>query len=218
MLIGWVLLALLLGLGIWGFRRVFVGYPAPPGPTHRLSKREMAFLAAAADAVYPPGGAIPPSGTEAGIPAHSDSYVAAVGPTMGTLMRLLFFLVVHATLVFAAPGPGGRRRFSSLTADQRVAVLDGWRTSRLPPRRLVFTSLRAILAMGYFACPAVLRHLRVAPYAIESPVVEADLLYPPVGRGKDAIVYTAADLTPAGPVAPLQIDGAWHPDIAEPRA
>ena len=79
--------------------------------------------------------------------------MAAAHPRIRLLMHLLFFLIEHATLFFPAPGRGGRRRFSSLALEQRAAVLEGWRTSRLFPRRLVFASLRAILTMGYFALP-----------------------------------------------------------------
>jgi hypothetical protein len=130
-------------------------------------------------------------------------------------MRLLFFLVEHATLVAPAPGWGGWRRFSSLSPEQRIAALDGWRTSRHFARRLVFTSLRAILTMGYFSHPPVLRQLRVAPLAIETPVCEADLLYPPIGRSPEAIRWSAADLTPPSDGTPVDLDGPLHPAYAE---
>jgi hypothetical protein len=129
-------------------------------------------------------------------------------------MRLLFFLVEHATLVFPAPGPTGWRRFSALSAGQRVAALEGWRTSRLFPRRLVFNSLRAILTMGYFAHPPVLRALGLAPFAIESPVREADLLYPRVGARPETIPYRREDVVPPGPQPPLDPDGPVDPRYA----
>lgn len=213
----WMLWLLVVVAGVWAARRVFSGYPAPATPTRLLTRAEVAFVAAAADAVYPAGGDVPVSGTEARIPEHTDGYVRAIGGTLGTLMRLLFFMMEHATLVFAAPGPGGRRRFSSLSPEQRVAVFEGWAASRLPARRLVFTSLRAILSMGYFACPAVLEQLRLAPYAIESPIVEADLLYPRVGASRDTIGLTGRDLSPEAPAVPLDIDGPLHPDIVAGR-
>ena len=94
-------------------------------------------------------------------------------------MRALFFLFEHATLVFPAPGGlRGMRRFSALTRPQREAVLERWRTSRLFLRRLVFTSLRALCTLGYFASPGCCARLRLAPFAIETPVCEADLWYP----------------------------------------
>jgi hypothetical protein len=125
---------------------------------------------------------------------------------MRLLMRLLFFLMEHATLLFAAPPPRGRRRFSSLDAGQRTAVLESWRASRLFPRRLVFTSLRAVLTNAYLADPEVLRHLGLTPWAIVPPVAEADLLYPPIGRPKEAIRHRAttapSDGVPLDPAAP----------------
>lgn len=208
----WLALLAAAAYGLW---RVFGGHPRPARPPATLSRREIAFLAAAADALYPAGGAVPPSGTEAGVPSHADRYVGAVDPRTRLLMRLLFFLVEHATVFFPAPAPLGRRRFSALSHDQRVAVLEGWRASRYFPRRLVFTSLRAILTMGYFADPAVLRELGLAPRAIDSPLVEADLLYPRVGQGRETIPWTEADLTPPRVPAPLGPEGPLHPDYAE---
>ncbi len=212
--VAWILGAGLVAAGLW---RVFGGHPQPAEPPQRLSRRELGFLTAASDTLYPPGGAIAESGSEAGIPAYTDRYVASLPGPVGLLMRLLFFLVEHATIAFWAPGPAGWRRFSALSPEQRTAWLDGWRTSRLPPRRLVFTSLRAILAMGYFADPSVLRQVGLAPRAIDSPVVEADLLYPPVGRGPEAIRYRREDLTPPGAARVLALDAPLHPDYA-PRA
>lgn len=203
--------ASLIGWAVW---RVFGGYPRTEGPELTLAARELAFLAAAADATYPEGGSDLPSGSQAGIPAYADRYVASVPPTIGLLMRLLFFLIEHATLLIAAPGRGGRRRFSSLSPEQRGAVLEGWRTSSWFPRRLVFSSLRAILTMGYFSDPVVLRALHLGAKRIESPVVEADLLYPAIGAHPRTIAHRREDLAaPSG--VPLAADAPLHPDHAE---
>jgi hypothetical protein len=206
------LLAALCGLAAW---RVFGGYARPATRQRVLAAREVAFLAAAADALYPPGGALAPSGSEAGIPAYLDGYLALVPARVRRLMRLLFLLVEQATLVFPAPGPRGRRRFSALSAAQRGAVLEGWQRSRLFPRRLVFTSLRAVLTLGYLAHPPVARALGLAPRSIPVPVCEADLLYPPVGRGREAIPFGPADLTAPSDGRPLDPDGPLHPAWAE---
>jgi hypothetical protein len=95
-----------------------------------------------------------------------------------------------------------------------VAALEGWRTSRFFARRVVFTSLRAILTMGYIAHPPVLRELGLAPYAIETPVCHADLLYPPVGAPREAVPYGPEDLTPPSDGTPLRLDGPLHRDYA----
>jgi len=206
----WVLILLIVvALGAYRF---LAGYPRPPIALGALAPREYATIAAAAQASYPHGGAIVPSGLEAGIPAHVDRFVAAQPPATRLLMRLLFVLVEHASLVFPAPGYGGFRRFSGLRDEQQLAYLVGWQRSRLLPRRLVFVSLRAILTMGYFADPAVLRALGLAPRAMVTPVVAADLLWPRIGAPPSAIRYRAADLTPPSAAQPLGYEGPLHPD------
>ncbi|HZR83344.1 MAG TPA: gluconate 2-dehydrogenase subunit 3 family protein [Candidatus Binatia bacterium] len=213
-----VALLLFLGAALAG-RRFLSGYPARPAGARYLGGRELATVAAVASATYPKGGAVEPSGLEAGIPLYVDRFVAAQPPRMRFLMRCLFALVEHATLVFPAPGAGGRRRFSSLAPAQQVAVLDGWCRSRLYPRRLVFTSLRAILTMGYFADPAVLRELGLAPRAIPRTVCEADMLWPKIGERPESIAVTARDVVPAtaaAPVVPLGPHGELHPAYAAP--
>lgn len=206
--------ALIVGLLLAGLAlRVFAGYPRRPGLT-TLAPREAALVAAAAECVFPPGGAVRPSGAEAGVTAWVDGYVGTMPRATRILMRLLFLLVEQATLVFPAPGAEGWKRFSSLGPDPRRAALEGWGKSRFFPRRLVFTSLRAILTMGYFAHPAVLRELSLAPFAIDTPVREADLLYPPVGRGPEAIRFRPEDVDWTGETRPVGPEGPLHPDYA----
>jgi hypothetical protein len=212
-MLGWLLFAAAVG---YALARIFAGYPQRASGLRVLAGREAVFLDAAAQATFPPGGAIPPSGCDADVPAYTDRWLQVLHPRMRLLMRLLFFLVEHATIFFPAPAPRGWRRFSSLSAEQQTAVLEAWRNSRFFPRRLVFGSLRAILTMGYFSHPPVLRQLRLAPLEVEPRVCEADLLYPPVGRGPEAIVYGPADLTPPGDPPPLDPDGPLHPRYAEP--
>jgi hypothetical protein len=213
-----LLVALLLALG-W---RVFGGYPAPPPGIARLSRREAAFVGAAAEALFPRGGAVPPSGLDAGVPAWCDRWLAVLPVATRALVRALFALVEHATLVFPAPGWDGWRRFSALDAERRAAVLEGWGRSRWFPRRLVFTSLRAIVTQAYFADAAVLRTLSLAPREIQAPRHVADALYPPIGRSKDAVrvalhtveVHGPLDRPPA--LEPLGPHGALHPAYREP--
>lgn len=214
MVVGMWLLLLAGALG-YGAYRFLAGYPAPPIRCAALAPREYATVAAASLASYPRGGAIEPSGLDAGVPAHVDRFVAAQQPATRLLIRLLFALVEHATLLFPAPRRGGMRRFSALDEAQQVAYLRGWQGSRLLPRRLVFVSLRAILTMGYFADPAVLRSLGLAPRDFPTPVREADLLWPRVGEPRGSIRHRAGDVAPYGVEAPLGIAGPLHPDFAE---
>ncbi len=214
---GWVGLALAVATAVWGVRRLALGYPDPQFPHRRLARGEVALLGAAAEAMYPPGGAIDCSGREADVPGYLDRFLDASHPRIRTLMHLLFFCVEHATLVLPAPGPGGRRRFSSLEPEQQVAALAAWSNGRWFFQRLVFTSLRALLTLGYFASPAVMRPLRLVPLAIDTHVCEADLWFPPIGRGPEAIAYGRADLTPASDGTPLDPDGPIDPRYAEAR-
>jgi hypothetical protein len=219
--VGEVQVAITLALGLALGWRLFGGYPRPARPLRRLSRREVAFAAAASEALFPRGGAVPPSGLDAGVPAWIDRWLDVLPASTRLLVRCLFALVEHATLVFPAPGWGGWRRFSSLDAERAGAVLEGWRTSRWFLRRLVFTSLRAIVTQAYFADPAVLRALGLAPYAITPPVTTADALYPPIGRTRDAIrfrpeqveVHGPLDRPPAG--APLTLADPLHPAYRE---
>ena len=200
-----------------GLVRVFAGYPAASHPAQALRRRELALVAAVADAMFPPGGAIAESGEEADVAGYVDRLVEASQPRQRGLMRALFFLFEHATLLFPAPGGlRGLRRFSSLDRAQREAVLERWRVSRFFPRRLCFTSLRALCTLGYFASPGVLRALRLAPYAIETPVCEADLWYPPIGASRASLRRTRADLTPPSAGIPLAQGAPLAPGYAEP--
>jgi len=85
-------------------------------------------------------------------------------------------------------------------------------------RRLVFTALRAVLTMGYLGHPRALRHLRLAPLDFETPVVEADLLYPRVGAPRSSIALGPADLRSGEPAGPLDPAGPLHPDYAGGRS
>ena len=208
----WVVVAVLAALAL---RRIFGGYPPAGARYLYLSRREVAFLNAAGDTTFPRGGGIPASGSDADVAGYTDRWLALLPSRIRWQMRGLFLLVEHGTLLSPAPGWAGWRRFSSLSHAQRIAALDGWRTSRHFPRRALFIALRAILTMGYFAHPPVLRALRLAPLAIPTPVCEADLLYPPVGRPREEIRFGPADLTPPSDGTPVDLDGPLHPAWAE---
>ncbi|MFQ5513346.1 MAG: hypothetical protein ACE5FG_02825 [Myxococcota bacterium] len=209
---------LALGLGVtvvWVGLRLGWGYARPERPLEILHAGEYAFLAAVAEASLPPGGAPAPSGTEAGIPEYVDRYLTVLPRRLRRLMRALFFLLEHGTLLFPAGGLTGMRRFTCLPPTSRTRYLDGWRRSRLYARRLAFTSLRSVLGMAYLAHPAVQRDLGIAPLRIASPVCEADLLWPPIGQPPEAIRYTRENLDPPSSGEPLDPDGPLHPAFEE---
>ncbi|MBW2292627.1 MAG: hypothetical protein JRG94_09990 [Deltaproteobacteria bacterium] len=183
-----------------------------------LAPREVAFISSTAEVMFPVDGAIPFSGLEANLPGYADRFLSALEPRIRWQIRALFALFEHATLVFPAPGWTGFRRFSSLTFEQRELVLQGWFQSPQFIRQIVFVALRAVLTMGYLGHPVVMRHLRVAPYAIESPVCAADLLYPAIGAHPDQIPFTQSDITPASDGTPIDIEGPLHPDYLQRQA
>jgi len=205
----------LVGIAGYAASRLLLGYPRPAARPLLLSRPELAVVEAAAEAFFPPGGAIPLSGREVRIPDFVDHYMAAVPRRLRILMRMLLLLVEHGTILFPAPGGllgGGMRRFSRLSPEQRTAVLGGWQQSSLFARRLVFVSLRAILTLGYLASPAVLRALGLAPRDIPTPVCEADLLYPRIGALPSSIRFRASDLTPPSDGTPLGPSGPLRAD------
>jgi hypothetical protein len=206
----WLLFALFAAYTVW---RLFLGYPQPRRRYRLVAVREVAFLEAAAEATFPPGGAVPLSGREADLPGYADSFLGSLPKHLQLQVRALFMLYEQATIFFPAPGRAGRRRFSALSAEQRVAVLESWSKSRFFPRRLAFTALRAILTMGYLGHPIAMRFLRLAPFDFPTPVCEADLLYPAIGAHPDSIRLTREDLS-VSDGTPLDIEGAVHPDYA----
>ncbi len=188
-----------------------------PPDLQALSRREYAFVEAAADVMFPRGGALEPSGSDAGVARYMDSFVASQPRRLRVLIHLLFFLCEYAAVFFPLGGRAGFRPFTWLSPEARVRYLDSWRTSSWAPRRLVFTSLRAIVTLGYLADPAVLRALGLAPKAIESPACEADLLWPRVGERRDQLPYRREHLTDPSTGLPLALDAPLHPDYAEKR-
>ncbi len=188
--------------------RLFVGVPRPARPSRFVSNRELAFLDAAADTLLPAiddGLARP--GATAELADFVDRYVGALPPRQRTLIRLMLVFFEQSTLFFPARGPGGFRRFSKLSVEQRHRVLEAWASSRWAVRRSFFTALRAFVVMGVLGHEDNLRALGLAPWAVESPVIEADLLYPPIGEPSASIRLTEDDLAGVRDTRPLRDAG-----------
>ncbi len=194
-------LLLLIGLGLLGFWRALAGYAADASPRAVLARRETAFVQAAAEVLFPPSEELPLSGAQADLPGYADGYLADLPARQRGLVRALFALFEQATLIWPAPGPGGFKRFSSLSTEQRLAVLKSWQGSRSSLRRMCLTALKAVLILGYVGHPESLAALGLAPWKIDSPKVAADFLYPPIGQGPGAIIQTGS--AEAGDGAPL---------------
>lgn len=182
-----ILLVLLMGVGVVVFLRVAAGYPATAASFAVLARGEAAFLDAAGETFFPPDASMPLSGRHVDLPGYADRYLAALPARQRTLVRALFALFEHCTLVVPAKGRGGFRRFSSLSPEQRFEVLRGWETSGLYLRRMSFTALKAVLILGYVGHAQSLRALGLASWQIEPPQVEADFLYPPIGQRRDRV-------------------------------
>jgi len=130
---------------------------SPERPQRWLSRRERAIVAAAADAMFPPNGPIPLSGTEAGAVEYFDAYVGRQAKAQRFLVRLMLTFVELSPIVF---GPD-RGRFSKLGHPAQLRFLDGMAKSRIYFRRVVFVSLRALLTMAYLAHPDVARAMNM---------------------------------------------------------
>jgi hypothetical protein len=154
-------------------RGVFLGYPATGVPTRNLSRKEQAILAAAADALFPSGGPIPLSGTDAGAVPYLDAYVGRVDRTQRALMRLLFQAVEHGPWLL---GPRFAR-FTRLGVADRIAFLGKLAKSDLYFLRVIFLSLRVMLTMAYLANQDVARRMRIEtnlePFAPRAVAAEA---------------------------------------------
>lgn len=124
-----------------------------------LSRREQVIVGALADAFFPPGGAIPLSGREAGLVAYMDDYCKQLPAGQGRLVRLLFVFLEHSPWAF---GPR-RQRFSTLSLADRIEVLDRMRNSPIYFRRIAFLSMRTMLTMGYLADERVARRIGMVP-------------------------------------------------------
>jgi hypothetical protein len=171
-------------------REAFSGYPPPRLPAgSTLAAREQAFVAACADALFPPSGPIPLSGTEAGLVAYMDAYVARCPRTTRALIRLLFAFAEYGPWVF---GPR-RGRFTRLDQAARLAALEAMSKSPIYFRRIAFLSLRTMLSMGYLANAQVARQIGMLPDAAPFERVPP----PPAASGpSEAAHTTTTDLSP----------------------
>lgn len=169
-------------------RAVALGYPPAPLARPRIfSRKEQAIVAACADALFPPGGPIPISGTEAGLVEYLDGYVGGLPPVPRLLGRLLFHSVEHGPWAF---GPR-RVRFTSLRPEERIVALRELYESRHYFRRVSALSMRAMMTMGYLANPRVAELMRM----------RADLA-PFERRGKEPPPETTADSVPSSREVP----------------
>lgn len=157
-----VLLALAAaGAVLWIARAIFGGYPRSALHAVLLTNKEQAIVSACADALFPTGGPIPVSGTEAGLVRYMDGYLGRLPRLPRLLARLLLLSIEHGPWIFG-PRPA---RFTRMKPIERVAVLRAMARSSLYFRRLSFLSLRTMMTMGYLAHPDVARRMHIVPNA-----------------------------------------------------
>ncbi len=197
-------------LAVASQRRLFAGYPAPPSGLAILHRGEAAFLQSAAEVLFPEGASLPVAGVDAQLPLYVDRHLAALPATQRLQIRALLLLFEHLSLLLPARQPGGRDRFSSLPVNARLAVLERVASHRDDRVRLLFTALRAIVALGYLGHPANLQALSLAPFEIEPAVSDAELLFPRVGALPLSIRYGEGDRTDPEALGPLDPHGPCH--------
>lgn len=125
---------------------VVLGYPPARQGAPLLNAKEQAVLAASADAFFPGGGALPISGSEAGILGYMNTTLGASPPRTRLLLRLLLRLVEHGPWLFNLS-----RRFTRQSPAERIKTLQAWGDSRIYFLRISFTSLRTLVSMAYLA-------------------------------------------------------------------
>jgi hypothetical protein len=157
----WLAAALAVVLVACALRGIFLGYPRAALRGALLSRKEQAIVSACADALFPPGGPIPLSGTDAGLVRYMDAYLGRMPRLPQILARLLLISVEHGPWIFG-PRPA---RFTRLKPVERIAVLRAMARSSIYFRRLSFLSLRTMMTMGYLAHPEVAKRMHIVPYA-----------------------------------------------------
>lgn len=146
-------------------RGVALGYPRASLEGSVLSAKEQAIVSASADALFPSGGALPLSGTEAGVVAFFDDMLRHLPAQNRLLIRALLRFLEHGPWLFDA-----RPRLTSQSPTARIATLRAWSESRFYLLRIAFLSIRTLLAMAYMENREVAsrlgHHVDLDPFAL----------------------------------------------------
>lgn len=141
-------------VGSTAYRIGAVWWDQSADPDHRvLSTREAEIADAIADAMFPGDHLGMPNGTDVGVVATFDDYLAALHPQKTNLLRLL----LHAIDEMAIFDGLDLKPFRHRSRDERRAILAKWDGSGLTARREAFLGLKVIFAMGYCEAPEVVR-------------------------------------------------------------
>lgn len=123
-----------------------------------LTSIEQRVVVAASDAMFPRGGAIEASGSEAGVLDYFERMLAEMPPKNRALVRLLLVFIELSPLVFFFRLP-----FSRQGEDDRVATLEALATSPIYFLRITFQSLRTLVSIAYLANDDVARQVGAVP-------------------------------------------------------
>lgn len=127
----------------------------PAQPLRFLSRDQFSVLVAAIE-VWCPGAEGLPDGVELRIAEGIDEELSRQHPGLAGEIALLLGLLESGFVGLAVEGR--TRPFSQLAPAERLAVLDGWRTSRLQLLRTVHKSLVTLVNAAYWAHPATYAH------------------------------------------------------------
>jgi choline dehydrogenase-like flavoprotein len=164
-----LVLALVLILQLGLVLRFVLGYRPPPRPLAGLGRGTWAFVVAAGETLFPPGGAIEPSSEDVDVPGYLDTWMAGLPTRQQLLITLLFTAIEQGTLLLG-PGVGGKlRRFSGLDIEQRTAYLRRIEQHPLFPVRALLSALRTIFSFAYLDREPVQRALGIEPMPCEWP-------------------------------------------------
>lgn len=147
-----------LALGVALVRGWFLGYGAARPEAPSLNAKEQAVLLAAADAMFPRGGVLPISGSEAGVLRHIDATLRSSPTRIRLLLRLLFRFVEHGPWLLQLRG-----RLTRQTPARRVETLRSWAESPFYFLRVTFTSLRTLISLAYLADTRVIHEIGAEP-------------------------------------------------------
>ena len=118
-----------------------------------LSASHRRALRALGDTLLPSTGPGDPAGGDV-VPAAVDELLAAMTPAdLRRVGALLTFFDYSAVTRYG-------RRFSALGTDRRRRYLEGWMTSRIAPRRMIYRALRSLCMNAYYQAPQVWPSLR----------------------------------------------------------
>jgi hypothetical protein len=135
------------------------GYPPPQKVTIALSRKEQAIVRACADAMFPERGAMPLTGSEAGVVEYFDRHLAELPPDKRFQIRLLLFFIEHSPCILRPPS----LRFTAMKPSQQSAFLSALSLSRSYFLRVCFVSLRTLLCMAYLSHPDIAARIGSAP-------------------------------------------------------